>query len=298
MTSSFHEALETKLYQGMYDSFLDEGEVVKSSNYYSVISQKVDGTYVKRVFFPDTKTMTHYNEFSDSDLAIPNGLKKVWSDQGTLVTEGQYVNGKEEGTFKNYTYQQGLLQSEGKYKAGEREGLWKFYDKDGNLSKETKYEKGQKEGEQITYNKEGEISAKIDFRADTIYNSKILLGENPFPAKDVNEQLPMYGDGCPEKESIEEKKRCSEQKLLMKIYKNLRYPPKAREYGMQGTAYVRFIVDKTGSIKDIYVMRGLSQDISDEVLRVVNLLDTWVPGMQRGKNVDVAYTLPIRFKLE
>lgn len=283
-------------FDNWYDSYLEEGESKKTSDYISIISRKEDGNYVKRVFFPDTKTMTHYNEYKDRLMTIKHGPEKVFSDQGMLTYEGQYSDGKELGLFRRFDYSTGKLVAEGNYRDGEKEGLWKFYDSDGVLQRETKFKKGLMEGETISYSEDGEITAKIDYRADTIYNSKIVSGKHE--AFKVVQEMPLFGDGCPELKTMKERKACAQNNMLQTMYKNLRYPPNAREYGLEGMAIVRFVVDETGGIKDILVIRGLSQEITDEVLRVVNLLDTWVPGTEDGEPVSVMYTLPFKFRLE
>ena len=285
-------------YSDWYDSFLKDGEKKLNADYTSIVSKTMDGKYIKRVFFPDTRTMIHYNEFQDRELMTKVGQEKIWSDLGVLTHEGQYIDGKETGLIKNYHYQTGELLSEGNYRKGKREGLWKFYHSDGRLTNQTKYKNGLKEGEHVSYAEDGEIAAKIEYRSDTIYNSQILKVVDAMNVLNRSEQMPMFGDGCPEKESIEEKKKCSDHKMLVTIYSNLRYPPMAREYGLEGTAYVSFTVNKSGRIEDVFVKRGLNQEITDELYRVVKLLDAWIPGEQDGEPVSVQYTLPVRFKLE
>lgn len=286
------------VYDDWYDSFLEEGEQKKHSDYISIVSQNTEGVYIKRVFFPDTRTMTHYNEFMNKDLVVKSGEEKVWTDKGVLISVGQYIEGKEVGLFRNFDRKTGKLNSEGNYSAGKREGSWSHYYPDGELLSKTSYKKGMKEGKFSNYTEEGEQIVEIDYRADTIYNSKILKVVDSMLPLNKSEQMPMYGDGCPEEKNLTAQKECSQRKMLTTMYKNLRYPPKAREYGLEGMALVGFVVDENGKVTELEVIRGLSQEISDEVTRVVKLLDTWVPGMQDGKPVKVRYTLPFKFRLE
>ena len=290
--------ITNQVYNDWYDSFLEEGEKKIRSDYSSIVSKNSEGTYVKRVFFPDTKTMTHYNEYSDEQLSVKNGSEKVWSDQGKITSSAEYSEGQQTGLYKRFDRKSGKVVSEGNYLAGKKTGLWKSFSPEGILMGETKYENGQKEGKAKYYTEEGELSVRTEYRADTIYNTKILKVQKSMQPMSRSEKMPMFGDGCPEEKSLMEQKRCSENKLLQTVYRNLRYPPMAREYGLQGMAVVSFVVDEKGGIADIEVIRGLNQEITDEVLRVAQLLDTWVPGMQDGEPVRVQYTLPIRFKLE
>ena len=92
-----------------------------------------------------------------------------------------------------------------------------------------------------------------------------------------------------------------EAELYKFISKHVAYPPMARENGIQGRVFVRFVVNEDGSVSQAQVVRGLpggGAGCDAEALRVVNMLPKWNPGKQRGKAVKVWFTLPINFKLE
>jgi len=83
------------------------------------------------------------------------------------------------------------------------------------------------------------------------------------------------------------------------VQRNIEYPPIALENGIQGTVFIKFIVDKDGSISDITVLRGPDPSLNEEAIRAVrNAPSDWEPGKQRGKPVRVSCTMPIMFKLE
>jgi len=81
------------------------------------------------------------------------------------------------------------------------------------------------------------------------------------------------------------------------ITKNLRYPDVAREAGIEGKVFVRFVVTKTGDVADVEVSKGINSSCDAEAVRVVKAMPKWVPGKQNGQNVNVMFTLPIAFKL-
>ncbi|MFV0266403.1 MAG: TonB family protein [Draconibacterium sp.] len=78
----------------------------------------------------------------------------------------------------------------------------------------------------------------------------------------------------------------------------VKYPVLAQENGIQGKVYVTFVVGKDGYIKDARIARGVDPVLDKEALRVVNTLPQWKPGKQKGKFVDVSYTVPINFALQ
>lgn len=78
---------------------------------------------------------------------------------------------------------------------------------------------------------------------------------------------------------------------------NLRYPAAARENGIEGKVYVRFVIDTTGKAIAPEIIRGVSPELDAEALRLIREMPAWKPGMQRGKPVRVSFTLPINFRL-
>jgi len=98
------------------------------------------------------------------------------------------------------------------------------------------------------------------------------------------EQMPTYPGG--------------DEAMLKFINDNLKYPYVAASNGIEGRVTIRFIVSRTGSIKDIKVIRGIYKECDDEGVRVVKMMPNWNPGINKGQPVDVYYTLPIVYKLQ
>lgn len=87
--------------------------------------------------------------------------------------------------------------------------------------------------------------------------------------------------------------------LFQFIKDSLHYPAIAREIDVEGNVYVGFIVETDGRLTNITVKRGLQRDFDAEAVRVVNLMSgKWKAGKQSGKPVRVAYTVPIKFRLD
>ncbi len=85
--------------------------------------------------------------------------------------------------------------------------------------------------------------------------------------------------------------------LLAYITNNTRYPESAKADGIQGRVIVRFCVTRAGGIDLVSVMRGVSNDLDEEAMRVVKSLPLFKPGKQGGKPVPVWYMVPVSFKL-
>ncbi|MEA3443316.1 MAG: energy transducer TonB [Bacteroidota bacterium] len=75
------------------------------------------------------------------------------------------------------------------------------------------------------------------------------------------------------------------------------YPELAREQGIFGKVWVKFIVDKKGKVTEVAIERGIDPLLDNEALRVVRELPDFSPGRQLGKAVKVLFRVPINFRL-
>lgn len=100
----------------------------------------------------------------------------------------------------------------------------------------------------------------------------------------VVEEMPQFPGG-------------GEAALLAYLRSNIKYPPLARENGIEGTVYVTFVVDKDGKVKEPKLLRGVT-GLDEEALRVISKMPDWKPGKQNGRTVAVQYNLPVRFTLK
>ena len=79
------------------------------------------------------------------------------------------------------------------------------------------------------------------------------------------------------------------------IKRNLILPPLLECY--QGSVFVRFIVEKDGSISDVKVIRPIEPLVDDEAVRVVRSMPKWIPAEKDGKAVRSRFMMPVKFGL-
>ena len=79
--------------------------------------------------------------------------------------------------------------------------------------------------------------------------------------------------------------------------KRIQYLHYARMQNKQGKVLISMVIEKDGSVSNAKVMNGLIEEQDKEILRVVNNLNKWKPGMLNGQPVRVAYNVPLNFKL-
>jgi periplasmic protein TonB len=144
---------------------------------------------------------------------------------------------------------------------------------------------------------EEEVRSVTDIASDEGFSSGDLgaiegTGEVPLvdptpviepPFRDHAEVMPQYEGGL--------------EAMMKFIQKKIRYPRVPQKMGIEGTVYVRFIVNGDGSVSDVQVIKGVHPDYDKEASRVISMLPSWKGGSHNGRPVSVRMVLPIKFNL-
>jgi TonB family protein len=86
--------------------------------------------------------------------------------------------------------------------------------------------------------------------------------------------------------------------LLQYLAESVKYPIAAHSEGVQGRVIVRFTVSDSGKVENAEIISPLHPHCDAEVRRIVEAMPAWTPGKEKGKPVNVYYTLPVVFRLE
>ena len=82
------------------------------------------------------------------------------------------------------------------------------------------------------------------------------------------------------------------------IQQNIQYPSDAVAENKEGLVLVTMIIRKDGSVANARIYKGVHPSLDREALRVVEHLPRCIAGKDKGENVNVYFTLPVRFKLK
>ncbi|HEY4322395.1 MAG TPA: TonB family protein [Mucilaginibacter sp.] len=135
----------------------------------------------------------------------------------------------------------------------------------------------------------GQKNLKGDKNADVTIDEPVGNSDAKVTEEDPNkiftsvEQVPEFPGGI--------------EKFYAYLGKSIRYPAVARENGTQGRVIVSFVCEKDGSLTDVKVARGIGDGCDEEAVRVLRASPKWKPGIQNGRAVRVAYSVPISFTL-
>jgi len=148
-----------------------------------------------------------------------------------------------------------------------------------------------KKNENVNVNTKADVNAKADVTVNTNTNAKVDVNVNSKSQQKnekevfvVVEQMPEFPGG--------------KDALMKFIAWQIKYPVEAQKGNVQGKVFVTFIVNSNGKVENAKIARGVHPALDAEAIRVINSLPEWKPGKQRGTAVDVAYTMPIEFKLQ
>ncbi|GAC1602303.1 MAG: energy transducer TonB [Hymenobacter sp.] len=86
--------------------------------------------------------------------------------------------------------------------------------------------------------------------------------------------------------------------LIVYLGHNTRYPVDALIDKATGRVFVSFVVNKSGYVEQVKVVKGGHRALNKEALRVVSEMPRWeVPGRLQGQPVNVSFTVPITFNM-
>lgn len=276
---------------------LEPGSIMIKANYQTSFEKTRDGAYILKICYPETRQITHFITFRNKKASIKHGHYQEWFDNGNLWKIGQYEDGIATGKWFDYSYRGSW--EVGTLKNGERTGKWDGYRSDTSLSKTMHYLDGKLDGVKTEFDSTGIITSIKTYKNDSLVSVDFTIDESDNTTTEMltSEELPIMLS-CATIEDLEERKKCSQSRLLNSIYTNVKYPRDARSKGYEGNARISFVIGKDGSVSEITTLRGVSRSIEKECYRVIKKLPVWQAGKQLGEPVRVQFTLPINFKLE
>ena len=90
-----------------------------------------------------------------------------------------------------------------------------------------------------------------------------------------------------------------DEDLKQWINSNVQYPIIAIQENIQGRVFVKFIIEKDGSIGKVEIARGRHPELDKEAIRVIRSIPfKFKPAILKGKAVRTWFTYPVTFKLQ
>lgn len=168
----------------------------------------------------------------------------------------QVENG--EGYYKGYDKDFLFINSEGQVHNGKKEGLWK----------------GEERNLHSTFTE--------TYKDGVLINGESVNGTGEkFKYEKGRATPPMFKGGV--------------DAFGAYLGSHIIYPIEARKNYIEGRVILTFIVEKTGEINDVKVIKSVDADLDNEALRVIKNSPKWIPGTMIGQPVRVVYSVPVNF---
>lgn len=78
---------------------------------------------------------------------------------------------------------------------------------------------------------------------------------------------------------------------------NIVYPTETKKKGIEGKVYITFIVNIDGSVDAVNVLKGIDSECDAEAVRVIRMVNKFIPGSKNGEPKFVRMQIPIIFGL-
>ena len=82
------------------------------------------------------------------------------------------------------------------------------------------------------------------------------------------------------------------------LQRTMIYPPECVRRHEEGTVEVAFIVEPSGQIADVRILRGATAALNHEAMRVMAMMPKWLPAQKNGRPIRAQVTLPIVFEID
>lgn len=194
-----------------------------------------------------------------NNLANAHFLTSAETVQAVYDSTGVKLVENGNGHYPIFDADYNQILEDGNVKNGKRNGTWKGFSNQGKILFTEEWADGK-------FVK----GVRTDDKSDTIKYT-------------VKEALPTYEGG--------------DEGFGRYLAQTLRYPKIARDQNLQGTLIASFVIDRTGNVSAIRILKSLSNETEAEVIRTFKAAKKWKPGIQNGATVSMEATVAVTFML-
>lgn len=150
------------------------------------------------------------------------------------------------------------------------------------------YEKKIKTGKSYAYHTNLKLKSIINFKEGKFHDTlQTFYSDGKIKRVDIFNEGKMITGKCFSKDGLDTihfpyeimaRYPGGENAMIQYLKKNTNYPKKARKNNVDGTVYVKFIVNRSGEIVKLKVSKSVHPLLDEEAIRVVSNMGKWIPG--------------------
>ncbi|HSY75997.1 MAG TPA: TonB family protein [Bacteroidia bacterium] len=120
-----------------------------------------------------------------------------------------------------------------------------------------------------------------------------IIAVNPYPPDGEADTNKVY-------HLVKDMPKFQKEDIYKYIAERIKYPADMIDKNIQGTVYVNFIVERSGEVSNVKVLRGIpgGSELDSIAVKTIGDMPKWAPGMLNGNPVRVSMNLPIKFILK
>jgi antitoxin component YwqK of YwqJK toxin-antitoxin module len=251
------------------NDFYKSGVLQREGTSITQDGELMEGEFIFYYENGNKKALTNYIK------SRPNGKYYEWYDNGNKKLEGEYIKNEKSFVtelkivqFWNSKHIQTVIDGNGNYE-----------DVDENFFESGKIKDGFRDGFWKGYDKKGGITFIENYT-----NRKLISGVST----DLNKVEHNY---------TEIKKLPEPQKGIQHLggyfARNFIVPDIK---GLNGKIYVKFAIEKDGSVIDVKVLKDIGHGTGLSIMKIASRYNSWIPGEKRGIKERSTYILPISIK--
>lgn len=240
--------------------------VKKSKAVFQGAGVNQNGSFELKIFDSKSKQLLILEHFTDSSLALSNGLFVNFLINGNKEWEGNYLPGKQDGLWKKWDREGKLLDSS-LFNNGEKisENIYSYYP-GGKLMKEDVYSSKDHKMKSIFYDEKGNVvTTTFKEDEDKVFTKTVIEASFPGGA-------------------------AAWSRYITKALGNHIDELKKSDYG---TCIIRFIVDTTGEVHDVSILNSCGKHLAKIGIDAVKNGPKWIPAQQNGRCVNAYRLQPI-----
>lgn len=176
------------------------------------------------------------------------------------------------GTCRIFT-EDGILLEERNYTDGKPSGIWSYFTADG----------------EVLYTKDA-VTGKRRFKDEVSHLPDGFESQGAWAPREKAEGIVYFPEKTAEYPG-------GQAALFKFIADSVVYPVMAVQRKIEGTVYVKAIVESTGELSNLEVMVSVDPLLDNEALRVIKMMPRWKPAMIGGEKVRSRVKIPIRFEI-
>ncbi|MEQ9297368.1 MAG: TonB family protein [Cyclobacteriaceae bacterium] len=304
---------DSLVWNGQFTDSTIEGKLLREGTYRNNLKQGLFKFYHDNTVLESTGEYTddrrvdewkYYNDYGGiKQLVIFNGddftIKEFFDNKDKLLVSEGTGNWKLFVPFGNK-----VVSLDAYFSHGQRSGKWVYRYSPGGKILVEEYSEGGEVLEGIDYQKKGnptyqktKLTSSL-FEIPSILRAEQLVTDHHFYGPDAIRYIKGIGPRTVEHPGLVPTYTGGIEEFYNYVLQNYRYPESAFAKRLEGQVIIDFLIDDQGNTSNFRVMRGISQELNAEAVRLISSTEGWVPAEYNGQTVNARKSVPITFKLK